>query len=96
MDSRVIAKVLADSFYHKMSIKNDDDFKKPTIHKILDECMNEIGLKEGKLSIVKKPVKKIARIEEIKKMARIEPIILYDEYDMNMDIDGRQVKRKKM
>ena len=103
MDSKHIAKALADAFYYKMSIKNDDDFKKPAIHKAIDECMEQIGLERGKINIIKKTkLPKIEEIDEIysnNKKLYIEDhkrnqITIYDN-DMDFEMNGRQVKRKK-
>ena len=92
MDHTYIAKALADAFYLKMSQKTDNDFKKPTIHKAIDECMEQIGLDRGKINITKakKPIIKMARIQEI-----TDRITIYED-DMDIEINGRQIKRKKI
>jgi hypothetical protein len=53
MSSENIKLKLGELFYNKMAEKNDNDFRKSTLQNILNECCNEIGLKNGRINVKK-------------------------------------------
>jgi hypothetical protein len=110
MNSRDIAKKLAECFTQKMMQKTDTDFSKKTIDSIVSDCMIECGLKKIRITSTTSNEQTVSLNRENQSNRPMSShisnnfavktnnfnVVLYQRDDMDVEFNGVPIKRRRI